>query len=255
MPLRQDPSLPWNLPGCVAYYQPVRAPDSLLARYNMAHGGDNRFRAMPGVQPTWSAKTGWGFNGSQYLDCGVNAIVPGWAAICAFTNVPSTAGKNHTLFGSATTSYNQCFIIMPWRTFGGIHRYYNGSVTGLSVAGVVASGVLAISGAACYQNGVFEGNAQTSASAITPNIYIGCYNDPGSGPFDYVIGNIQSFVIYSRLLSPAEVWQASRQMQYCDVNPDWSVWSPRRKWFPYVLAGGGFQAAWAERANRLIGGG
>ena len=40
MPLRSDSTLWFNLPGVVAAYQPVRAPGPLLARFNMAHGGN-----------------------------------------------------------------------------------------------------------------------------------------------------------------------------------------------------------------------
>jgi hypothetical protein len=46
------------------------------------------------------------------------------------------------------------------------------------------------------------------------------------------------------------MWTASRQMAYCDVNPDWNVWARRRQW--YLAPQGGFQAAWARNANTVI---
>jgi hypothetical protein len=71
-------------------------------------------------------------------------------------------------------------------------------------------------------------------------MYVGAYNLGGTTTSP-LAGNIQALAVYARTLSPAEVWTASRQMQYCDVNDEWSAWARRRQWYygPQVVAAAG----------------
>lgn len=234
----RDPSLAWNLPGVVAYYQPVRAPGPQIARYNMAHGGDNRYKATDGVAPTWHGATGWGFNGStQYLRTYVvlptGTQVP-YSAIVRYSGAVFS-GVLHYLFGAlryATTS-----------TFG-IGKYFaashlNGGVYSSIAA---ASGVYGLSYNEAYKDGNYKGAITAGAADFNLEIAIGCANYnivPSSdiSPYFYVACSIQAIAIWQRALSRAEMWYASRQMAYCDQNPDWNVWATRRRYWYAAQAG------------------
>ena len=231
MPLRQDPSLWWNLPGIVAAYQPVRAPDSLLARYNMRMGGTSAFRAEPGVLPAWNGATGWRYNGTtQYLKTGIVLTNnQTWSALVCYTNAGTENSGN--LFG-AYSADNNAFLIRPRANL----QYFNGAK--LQIIGDLPSGVMGFAGNRGYRNGIVEtGTMLVPSGTNTLDIYIGCLNFLGIQSIQFLSSDTKSLSFFNRTLTPAEMWLASRQMQYCDVNPDWSVWSPRRKWFPYVLAG------------------
>lgn len=232
MGLRNDPKLWWNLSGVVAAYQPVRAPDSLLARYNMAHGGDARYMAVPGVLPAWSGVAGWVFSNSAYLMTG---IVPqrNWSLACQFSAVGSYVINKNMLIGTQKTGVADRFYL--WAVSAtGTHTYGNGLA--VDVAGALTNGNMCIAGPQGYYDGVVSGaTISTGATGSSYDLAIGGHNLNGVVGF-FLTGRIQAIAIYARTLSPAEVWHASRQMAYCDVNPDWSVWAPRRKWFPYVLA-------------------
>jgi hypothetical protein len=235
MPLRSDASLWFNLPGVVAAYQPVRAPDPLLACYNMAHGGDNRYRTEPGTAPTWRATTGWYFTAasSQYLTTGIIPALS-WSMIIGFSAVHT--GATHTLAGMEDSGgAYPGFAINP-RTSTTNRSYINGTYK--NIAGVITSGVMGIAGQQGYLNGLADGTAITSLTLPSFTIYIGCLNyDTEGSTTNYYNGSISALAIYRKTLSAAEILTASRQMAYCDVNPDWSAWGRRRKWFFAARAG------------------
>jgi hypothetical protein len=68
--------------------------------------------------------------------------------------------------------------------------------------------------------------------------------------------NMRAIAICARTLNAAELWSASRQMQYCDVNPDWSAWGRRRRWYygPQVAAAGRVGVYGARPTIALPGG-
>lgn len=229
MPLSRDSSLWWNMAGCVAAYQPARAPGPLDARYNMANGGSNRYRAEPGIAPSFNPATGWGFvNGSStYLKTGIIAG-DGWSAVVRYSG--ATANQDRYLFGAHTSTPNTYYTVIP--SFSNkVYYGCGGALT--SIAPQLLSGVVGITPSAGYRNGVFD---VALAGGTYPSIalYIGALNlaDP---PFiyGYVTANIQAITFYARPLSAAEVYTISRQLAYCDANPDWNVWAPRRQWFLY----------------------
>jgi hypothetical protein len=223
MPLRADAGLWWNLPGVVAAYQPVRAPGPLLARYNMAHGRDNRYRATDGVAPAWSGAAGWTFTArSQWLNSGILPAVS-WTALIRLSGVAGDG--NYYAFGTYAASGATHFSIQPIY-FARIY-YLNGAA--LSVAPEQTAGVIGFAGKTAYRNGVPDGTIGAGSASITVPVAIGNLNY--SGRTYGILGSVPAFAIYARTLSSAEVWTVSRQMAYCDVNPDWSVWGRRRQWF------------------------
>ena len=225
MPLRTDPSLWWNLPGIVAAYQPVCAPESLSARGNMRQGGTSAFRAEPGVLPAWKSTTGWTFNGStQYLLTGLwPASDVSWSAVVRFASAPDeTTGA---LMGA-----RQAFVISPgW--WNKVRYFYDGSA---EQSPRLASGVLGIAARAGYRNGLADATWSAGGFWVDGELAIGGQLVGGS-MINLTSASIQAVAVYARVLTPAEMWSVSRQMRYCDVNPTWSVWASRRKWYPYVL--------------------
>lgn len=236
-----------NAPGIICAYQPVDAPDPLLARYNVGSNGSmaGRNTAKPGVLPSWRGATGWTFNGTtQYLTTG---IIPGInsTAIVRFTGASISALA--VPFGLASTGAGTLAIV-PNYAFG---SYWDNGAGEKKVLIVYTSGVLGVAGSSGYANGasVVSGlGAWTTAN--TRDIYLGALNNNDTAGL-FFPGAIQSFVVAAFPLSPAHVWQYSRQMAYCEVNPDWSAWGRRRQYF-YAPAQAGFVAAWARNANTVI---
>jgi len=225
MPLRTDSSLWFNHPACIAAYQPVRGPDPLQVRYNQAHGGDNRYKAVDVVVGTvWTGSVGWQFNISAYLNTGITfSGMPGYTAIARYVlgasqvfsavfGVRNAATMRFGLFGQ----YNSTDV-----------NYGYGSTS--AVINPKASGVFAVTNYG-YRNGVAETTALTWADiSASLGMYIGARNNNGSADYPFE-GTIQAIAFFGRVLSSHELWTHSRQMQYCDVNPDWSAWGRRRKW-------------------------
>ena len=231
MPNRSDLSLWFNLAGVVAAYQPVAAPGPLLARYNQAHGGNNLYKAVDGVAPTWTGHSGWTFNGTtQYLESGIasafnagrlrydRALLVRWSG-ATFPNVLHRAIGAH---------YSAAEGI-------GLGKYYENAFTNGSVAGSgtpAAAAVYAVNyDGEGYIDGIYQATATTDTSGGTnAPMVIGASNSSGGVNF-FFNGNILAALIIERVLSAAEVWQASRQMAYCHANPDWSAWGRRRRYY------------------------
>lgn len=236
----------FNLPGVVAAYQPVACPGGpLLARVNVASDQrtPGRHMATPGTAPAWSPVTGWGFNGStQYLNTGISPSALTWSYLIRYSNLTNTG----ILCGAVG------FVPSYWEI--GIQPsaiYFMNGTYQLSAPGLNA-GVLGISDRTGYRNGVAEATIGALSLASSQAIYIGARHNGGISD-KYVAANIQAMAIYRVPIGP---WmrQASQQMAWCHLNPDWSAWGCRRRYY-YAPSAAGFQAAWAARANRLLGGG
>ena len=222
MPLRNDPTLWFNLPGIVAAYQPVRAPDSLLARYNMRQGGSSAFRAEPGSAPAWASATGWTFGTTNYLTTG---YLPKNTSsfVVRVANVSATGLRISVNGGDA-----DCNVAIAHWVFSDAMQWTHR--TNATRAPGFLNGVACLSGRVAYRNGVLD--SSSVGSDFTATATTGCTLGVSANSLS---GNLLVAAFFDRTLAPAEVWQASRQMAYCDVNPGWSVWAPRRKWYPYVL--------------------
>lgn len=248
MPYRTRSTDLWHsLPGVVAAYQPIAAPDPFAARQNVAHGGA-RFGVYTATTPatplTWSKSRGWGLGAGKYLKTGVVPVV-GYSMIVRYINA------NNVIAGSMTTwGVAECNL---WPAAAGQVYWSHGNEFG-AAPGMV-SGILCVAGTNGFRNGTWNATGGSSSWTSTRDIYIGCQNEAGTPSSFSTIGNIQSFLLANRTFSFAEVWLASRQMAYCEQNPDWNAWARRRRYYYAPSAASGFQAAWAARQNRLIGGG
>lgn len=233
MPYRPRSTDVWfNLPGVVAAWQPVAAPDPLAARQNVSHDARRAgvYTATGGVDPTWAGHTGWTFNGSsQYLSSGVNS---GYNAsrsrydrsICVRWTGATFGGTNHRAIGA---HYSAAVGLGLGKYF--VEAYMNGAnATGGTPA---AAGVYAIdySGDG-YKNGVYQATAGTSANSQNVTMPIGA-SSWGGGVEYFFAGSIPALLIAIRSLSAAEHRMIAHQMAWCHANPDWSAWGRRRRYY------------------------
>ena len=248
MALSRDTSLWWNMAGIVAAYQPIAAPGPRMARYNQAMGGTNAYRADDGTPPTWAAATGWSFAlvSSQYLTTGITIPDTTYSAIARFSDVTVAPGVNEGYLIGSFLHLDAYWGIAPVG-FAGDNNVTYAWGKFVAIAPKLATGVLALAGLQPYRNGIAEASTVPSGGTTSGKaLYIGAVN--GSAGY-YLTGKIQALAIYARTLSPAEVMAVSRQMAYCERNPEWNVWDRRRTWYLPVLAMAYNQAAAGAMAN------
>lgn len=221
----------YNAPGVVAAYQPVAAPDAFAGRQNVSN--DLRragvYAAKLGVAPTWRSSTGWTFNGTtQYLTTG---IVPAgnqtWSVLVCFADVTAnTAVQALCGYWDMSNSANR-FTVSPNFT-GNVRLYFYSQYK--SVAARVLSGVQGMAGRQPVLNGIVDGPEVAAGSGTLSEIYVGA-NRKGAVAGDFLAGAIRCFVITSITLPLSAMAQYSRQMAYCNVNPDWNAWGRRRRYY------------------------
>lgn len=198
-----------------------------MCRYNQAHGGNNRYKALDGVAPAWTSTNGWKGDGSTtYLKTG---IVPSGLNWTMFVRASGLVYNGlWTLCGILNTNQNSYFAIyhMYWNL-----KYSYGSVD-TSPGTSTSSGVVCLSPSGGYLNGKLDSAyAGTSFNNIQAyDVYLLASNS-SNAPNQVSNAYIQSVAIYNRTLPPAEIFDVSQQMRYCDVNPDWSAWTPKHRWF------------------------
>lgn len=228
MPLRNDPTVWYNMPGVVAAYQPQYAPGFVTSLQNMRNGGDAGYTAMVGVAPTHNPVTGWTFNGiSQYLK---TDILPDTnrSIMVQLQNVPAVA--NQTPIGGRTDSNNGLFIISNDGSNNNVvYRYGDNIIRAPAASGTIN---LCRAGVFCFRNGVADGAAGISSSSATLNaMYLGALNSAGS-PGVWFAGVMSAVVIFDRdrILTPSEVWDTYLQMAHLN-NPAWSAWARKRQYY------------------------
>ena len=217
-----------SLPGVIAAYQPIAAPDPFAARQNIAHNGARFgvYTAMPGVAPTWKAAVGWSFDGiSQYLNTNLIPSDGTWSYLLRFSGAQIDAVYQGIFGLSQAGKYVAFTTVDLTNTYG----FYNGAAV-LARSGSFPSGIIGMANRNAYENGVLVSSSIPAwSSAPTISIYLGAIN---GNAWQYNGYNTTSTcLIVSRTLSSSEMWLASRQMAYCHVNPDWNAWARRRMYF------------------------
>lgn len=243
MPLQRKRS--WmNRDGCepVAAWQSLYAPsyrDSLMSPNG---------RVLTGNNCPWTNNIGWSFPGGPSnapLDTGIVPSAQSWSYLVALSGA-NVDTPNRYCFGRTESGTIVAFGIVGGP---GVSTYFNGG--SLDAAPVTVAGVMGIAGATAYRNGVAEpGSMSAWGGSSTVSLYIGGVHDLVEtfwGAF-----NIRAVAIYNTTLSPAQMWQRSHMLAHME-NPDWSVWGRQRQYY-FAPTAAVFQAAWAERTNRLIGG-
>lgn len=244
----------FNLPGVVAAYQPIAAPDFIAARQNVSSnfGRLGQYTTTPGTAPTWSPASGWTFNGTtQYLTTGI-APTQAYSVIVQFSN-RSGAGADQCVIGERET--NTKVFNLLWESPNWYFQIADMTGSKTKTTPSFDAGNLCIAGTGCYKNGLSVATLASATFSSSFGFYIGAAQiSAGTASFFYG-GNIQSVLITSRILSPAEVWQASQQMKYCEVNPDWNAWGRRRKWFIVAAPSAGAVGIYGARATIALPGG
>lgn len=251
MSLINDSRLWFNMPGCVAAYQPVRAPGPVDARYNQVGGGTNKLKAVDGTSPNWDARFGWTFNGStQYLSVLFRSQV---FSVLFRVNIPSFSADASILRGGGgslqlrTTSAAKINILSAYVAD-------LGTSSGTLSANINQIGAVTYDDAGKYEfyiGGKGSGSGTNLKTFTADTIYI---SDASTEKF---AGSLHAIAIYYRALTPNEIWTASLQMKYCDVNPEWSAWGRRREWFifdPAAPAGHTFNPTRHPPISKLGGG-
>jgi len=253
MPYRLASNAVWHsLPGVVSAYQPIGAPDAIAARQNVGLWQRmlGLYTATPGVAPTWAARTGWKGTGSQWLDTAIVPTASTWSYVIRFSGIVGTQGVT---FGGLTAADGYGVFIWPVRLVGGNFWWGNGD--GVYSAVSFASGVAAITGKACYVNGVSTATIPAGWTANAQSLYLLAWHQTAVPQAQWPLtGNIQAFAVYSRILTPAEVWLASMQMAYCESNPEWNAWAPRRRYWIAPAAGGAVGIYGRRHELRIPGG-
>lgn len=239
---------------------PIGAPDPVSARMNVGrtdalgnHRVAGRYTATPGVAPTWSAATGHVFNGTtQYLDTGylpnaTTTILARFSNASLSSNLyPQVAGQNTT---GATNTFSNWGNPPYFRAYN-----WGGSVVFGGAA--LSSAIMGLAGNQAFLNGYADFAAISgSYGTATRSIFIGARQANAGGAEYHYTGRILSVLIASRTLSPVEVWLASRQMAYCEQNPDWNAWARRRMYFYAPSAAAGRVGIYGARGAVALPGG
>lgn len=254
MPYRLASNAVWHsLPGVVCALQPVGAPDAIAARQNIGwwHRMLGNYTATPGVAPTWAARTGWGFNGTtQYLTTGVVPVGGLWSMLIRYSSLVNDG----YLCGSQNAGTAK-FNISPRPNALGVDGWEYGATGKVDTTGST-NGVMGLVISNGYKNGLLTVTAMGTWAGTPRAIFIGDRNVDGI-PYagGYANVKVQAFAIYSRVLTPAEMWLASMQMKYCDVNPEWNAWAPRRRYWIAPAAAGGAVGIYGKRHELRIPGG
>lgn len=198
----------WYLAGgvsaanCVAAYQPIGAV-SLAASYtNLANPGT--YDAAPGVAPTWSAATGWTFNGStQHLS---SQYTPGTSQITAIMRFSLTLTTDTGPFGYYQSG--NAFYLKPISATTK-REYASGSGALVVTGGATTNGVMAIANKMAYYNGALDGTISGGVTTISYPLYIGAVSGP---VIYYQHGKIQALAIYNVTLTAPQVAAISSAM-------------------------------------------
>ncbi len=255
MGYQQGASNIWfNMPGVVGAYQPISAPSQVASYQNVGKGRLGSYTAAVGVAPTWAGPTGWGFNGTQYLNTSMSSAIKPFSALVR-ANIASIV-TYPTFWGGNSDS--------------GCIQFYVKAVTGktaLSKAGIVDIGVstgaatlgvdqvLAVTYGATgayvfYRNGTADGSGTENQTFTDRTSQIG-----GHQAGNLMNGYMAAIVVYPRILTPAEMWLASLQMAHCEANPDWNAWAPRRQYWIAPSAAAGRVGIYGVRATIALPGG
>jgi hypothetical protein len=200
-------ALPWyragGAPLPVAAYQPKGATNLAASYVNLANPGT--YDAIPGVAPTWTSGTGWGFNGStQFLETGVTPDSnQAWSMVILSGN-GSPARDVSTVVSLSGTSF-----------FG----FANSAAKNISflnggaLAGPINNGgVFAFSGNKGYANGIATiGTIPLGSGDALPSFVIGARRTGGTQNrfWDSSVGAV---VIYSSVLTDSQVAAVSAAM-------------------------------------------
>lgn len=188
-------------PAPVAAYQAKGAASYAASKVNLANPGT--YDAADGAAfPTWTALTGWTFNGiTQYLTIGGYVPVNQSSMLIQFSGLV-IGGINAALMGGIIAAAPNTGMVCAATTGTNTRRYRNGDVVVLGAA-IAASGNMAIAGDAGYWNGASEVVGLGGNGGGT-TLYIGALNQGGAASAFSAV-TIGACVIYAVTLTAPQV--------------------------------------------------
>lgn len=198
---------PWyragGAPVPVAVYQPKGAADLAASYVNLANPGT--YNATTGVAPTFDAASGWIGSGSAWLRTGITSA----NNMSVFVRFAGMVGSTSMLIGSRLSGFDGLyFTSTPDLT----SHYYNYGSRAL-VAGLMASGVMAIAGGNGYRDGALETSATGNSVTVGREIYMMALNTDGTASVFCALNvSIQAIAIYSSVLTADQVAAVSAAM-------------------------------------------
>ncbi|MFA5828541.1 MAG: LamG-like jellyroll fold domain-containing protein [Candidatus Shapirobacteria bacterium] len=210
--------IPWykvgGTTGQVAAYQAIGAGSSAASYVNLANPGT--YNLTSGTAPTWSASTGWTFNGTnQFLTTGLTPSANTWSYLVRFSDA-NTSDYWRAIIGT-TDNNNWSVAVYPIAGGGGYKAYYNGHYDSLYLSGAVASGVMGMSYNKGYLNGTSEPGTIPIINPPNKNLYIGAKNT-NSGADSFLPGKIQAAAIYNTTLTADQVANVTDAMETLDAG-------------------------------------
>lgn len=215
-------AVPWYLAGGIAAtdvayaVQPIRA-ESLAESYLRVAGDLGYPNCDPavtgeGAVPLWTSADGWSNSAGGYLGTGMIPVCDQtWAMLVRFSAATGALCGLCAIVGN--TGGNNCrFGPYPIYT-GNVVRHSNGSFTGaLPIDPSLTSGVLGVSGRACYRNGVPDGTIPVAVGVnLTLKQYMLRYNSNGT-PIAAGTIKLAAFVVYKIAPTPTQMAMVSMEM-------------------------------------------
>lgn len=203
--------VPWYLAGgisassCVIAYRSKGAASLDASYVNLARAGDN---AAPGVAPTWSANTGWTFNGTtQFLRAGTAIAADNWSI---FVQYAGLAAGSVCLVGCSKT-------VVPRGSFyvgevpGNMIIVSGDAFGGVTNPPALATGNYGASGKQPYRNGIAEPSADTPGGGTGLALYIGASNNDGTAA-SFASVQIRAVAIYNATLTAPQALALAQAM-------------------------------------------
>ena len=164
---------------------------------------DGTYDAAPGVAPGWDVVNGWIGGGGAYLRTGIVPISQDCAFIARYTG----CGGFQCVLGCM----NDTSDVRVW-LYGNIGNVWYGNGASLAVGAPLVAGILAVSGATGYRNGVADPGAIGAwVAANTREFFLLARNQGGWGS-DLFTGALQAVAIYVPAISAAQVLAVATAM-------------------------------------------
>lgn len=194
-------AVPWWLSGgisaanCIAAYQPKGAADLAASYVNLANPGT--YNAAPGVAPNFDS-AGWVFTGTQWLTTGINpnGTKKLYSIFIRVSNIGDTASPQ-TLLGSYNNNKNSLLIFFAVNKY----QFYSSGLFATTEVVSSAGGVIGISGANGYLNGINVCTIPDGVNLASGVITIASTN----GTRILRGGKVQAIAIYNTPLTAPQV--------------------------------------------------
>lgn len=201
LPSRYDPP-PWysgnntiSISDCLLAYQAKGAASLAASKINLANPGT--YNATAGVDPTFSAATGWQFTGTQWLDTNLSFSSSTYANMTFAVQIAGGSGTFKTFAGKGGyTALNH-----HWNTTA-FFQTQNGRQA--APATKDSGNIIVIGGGTekVYYDGVDQSATWSAGGAAAASNHVVGRNDPAGGQF--MNGYIIAYAVYKIALNSTQ---------------------------------------------------